>query len=159
MLSRTGPCGERPVPRDRFHRVETGCLMRSLRGPREKLSGTGPSSGRPVPELENGPVRALQEEEEERKGKKEKEKEIFLIFFIFFLVGASWRGKLQSSLSWWISRDRVSHVGRRRRVVLGDDPCLDHLWIVEPGPIGQAQSAVSDSGPVPTGRTEFWSGR
>ena len=38
--------------------------------------------------------------------------------------------------------------------MLGDDPCLDHLWTVEPGLIGQAQSAVRDSGPIPAGRAE-----
>nr|CAD1821711.1 unnamed protein product [Ananas comosus var. bracteatus] len=45
--------------------------------------------------------------------------------------------------------------GQRRRVLLGDDPCLDHLCTVEPGPLGQAQSAVSDSGSIPTGRKEI----
>nr|CAD1836374.1 unnamed protein product [Ananas comosus var. bracteatus] len=38
---------------------------------------------------------------------------------------------------------------------LGDDPCLDHLGTVELGPLGQAQSAVSDSGSIPTGREEI----
>nr|CAD1821702.1 unnamed protein product [Ananas comosus var. bracteatus] len=45
--------------------------------------------------------------------------------------------------------------GQRRRVLLGDDPCLDHLWTVEPGPLGQAQSAVSDSGSIPTGSSDW----
>ena len=36
---------------------------------------------------------------------------------------------------------------RRLRVLLEDDPCLDHSWTVEPGPYGQAQSAVGDSDP------------
>nr|CAD1829247.1 unnamed protein product [Ananas comosus var. bracteatus] len=65
------------------------------------------------------------------------------------IVADACRGIERSSIDTRRVRFRFSRT--TLAVVLGDDLCLDHLWTVEPGPFGQAQSVVSDSSPIPTG--------